>query len=79
MSADPLPSDGDLQPPAEREAGLSAEPKSRSASETSTSALPFSPLVPDAVTIEAMKEARRGGLPRFTSVENLLDELNAED
>lgn len=42
-------------------------------------ALPFAPLVPNAVTIEAMKEARRGGLPRFASVEHLLDDLHAED
>ncbi len=42
-------------------------------------ALPFAPLVPDAATIEAMKEARRGGLPRFASVEDLLDDLHAED
>ena len=42
-------------------------------------ALPFAPLVPNAVTIEAMKEARRGGLPRFASVEELLDDLHAED
>lgn len=41
--------------------------------------LPFAPLVPNAVTIEAMKEARRGGLPRFASVEALLDDLHAED
>ena len=42
-------------------------------------ALPFAPLVPNAVTIEAMKEARRGGLPRFASVEDLLDDLHAQD
>ena len=36
-------------------------------------ALPFAPLVPNAVTIEAMKEARKGGLPRFNSVQTLLD------
>ena len=42
-------------------------------------ALPFTPLVPNAVTIEAMKEARRGGLPRFASVEDLLDDLHADD
>ena len=42
-------------------------------------ALPFAPLVPNAVTIEAMKEARRGGLPRFSSVEELLDDLHADD
>ena len=42
-------------------------------------ALPFAPLVPDAVTVEAMKEARKGGLPRFTSVKALLDDLHADD
>ena len=42
-------------------------------------ALPFAPLVPNAVTIEAMKEARQGNLPQFDSVEDLLDDLHAED
>jgi DNA-damage-inducible protein J len=42
-------------------------------------ALPFEPLVPNAETIEAMKEARRGGLPRFESVDGLLADLNAAD
>ena len=42
-------------------------------------ALPFAPLVPNAVTIEAMKEARKGGLPRFNSVQTLLDDLHADD
>jgi len=42
-------------------------------------ALPFDPLVPNAETIAAMKEARRGGLPRFTSVEALMADLNAGD
>jgi hypothetical protein len=78
-SADPLPSDDDLRRPAGREAGLSAEPKDRGVNETSTGALPFALLVPDSVTIEAMKEARRGGLPRFASVEDLLDDLHAQD
>ena len=32
-------------------------------------ALPFAPLIPNAVTIEAMKEARKGGLPQFDSVQ----------
>lgn len=31
-------------------------------------ALPFEPLVPNSVTIEAMKEARRGGLKSFATV-----------
>jgi DNA-damage-inducible protein J len=42
-------------------------------------ALPFEPLVPNAETIEAMKEARKGGLKRFDSVEDLFADLNAED
>jgi len=42
-------------------------------------ALPFEPLVPNAETIEAMKEARKGRLPRFKSVESLLADLNAGD
>jgi len=42
-------------------------------------ALPFAPLVPNAVTIEAMKVAWRGGHPRFTRVEDLLDALHAND
>ena len=42
-------------------------------------ALPFEPLVPNATTIEAMKEARRGGLKSFATVEDLMTDLNAED
>ena len=42
-------------------------------------ALPFAPLVPNAATIEAMREARRGNLPKFDSVEDLFDDLHAED
>lgn len=42
-------------------------------------ALPFAPLVPNDATIEAMKEARSGGLPRFDSVQALMDDLNAQD
>ncbi|HVY33789.1 MAG TPA: type II toxin-antitoxin system RelB/DinJ family antitoxin [Caulobacteraceae bacterium] len=42
-------------------------------------ALPFEPLVPNAQTIEAMMQARRGGLPRFDTAEALLADLNAED
>jgi DNA-damage-inducible protein J len=42
-------------------------------------ALPFEPLVPNAETIAAMKESRKGGLPRFKSVEALLADLNAPD
>ena len=42
-------------------------------------ALPFAPLVPNAATIEAMKEARRGNLPQFATVEDLFDDLHAND
>jgi DNA-damage-inducible protein J len=42
-------------------------------------ALPFDPLIPNAKTIEAMKEARRGQLQSFSSVDDLMDDLNAED
>ncbi len=42
-------------------------------------ALPFEPLVPNAETIAAMKEARRGNLTSFDSVDDLLTDLNAED
>jgi len=42
-------------------------------------ALPFAPLVPNAATIEAMKEASRGNLPQFDSVEDLFDDLHADD
>lgn len=42
-------------------------------------ALPFEPLVPNAVTIAAMREARRGGLKSFTSIEDLMADLNADD
>jgi DNA-damage-inducible protein J len=42
-------------------------------------ALPFEPLVPNAVTIEAMKEARRGRLKSFATVKDLMADLNADD
>ena len=45
----------------------------------SEKALPFEPLVPNALTIEAMREGRQGGLPRYHSAEALLDDLNADD
>jgi DNA-damage-inducible protein J len=37
------------------------------------------PLVPNAVTIEAMKAARRGELKTAGSIEELIVELRAED
>lgn len=42
-------------------------------------ALPFEPWVPNEETIEAMREARKGGLPSFESVEDLMADLHAED
>lgn len=42
-------------------------------------ALPFDPLVPNAVTIAAMKEAREGKLASFDSVEALMADLQADD
>lgn len=42
-------------------------------------ALPFEPLVPNAETIAAMKEARSGKLSRATTVGSLLSSLNADD
>jgi DNA-damage-inducible protein J len=42
-------------------------------------ALPFEPLVPNAVTIEAMREARGGGLKSFATVEELMADLHADD
>jgi DNA-damage-inducible protein J len=42
-------------------------------------ALPFQPLVPNAETVAAMEEARRGGLKRHSSAKTLLKSLNADD
>lgn len=42
-------------------------------------ALPFEPLVPNASTIEAMKEARAGKLKSFNSIDALMADLNADD
>jgi DNA-damage-inducible protein J len=42
-------------------------------------ALPFEPLVPNQETIDAMKEARKGKLKSFSSVDDLMADLNADD
>ncbi len=42
-------------------------------------ALPFDPLIPNAETVEAMKEARRGKLTSFENVDELMADLNADD
>jgi DNA-damage-inducible protein J len=41
--------------------------------------LPFEVKAPNAATAAAMREARRGGLPSFRSVSDLMTDLNAED
>ena len=41
--------------------------------------LPFSPVIPNPATVEAMKEARKGGLPQFDSVQDLMDDLHTDD
>lgn len=42
-------------------------------------ALPFEPLVPNAITIAAMREARAGRLKGFDSLDALMADLHAED
>jgi DNA-damage-inducible protein J len=42
-------------------------------------ALPFDPLIPNATTIAAMREARAGNLKSFDSVDALMADLHAED
>jgi DNA-damage-inducible protein J len=42
-------------------------------------ALPFELKVPNAATAAAMKEARAGGLTSFSSVSDLMADLDAED
>ena len=42
-------------------------------------ALPFEPLVPNAETIEAMKDARRGKLVTVLNPDQLLSSLNEDD
>jgi DNA-damage-inducible protein J len=41
--------------------------------------LPFEPFIPNAETIAAMEEARRGGLPSAKTVEDLFEKLDADD
>jgi DNA-damage-inducible protein J len=42
-------------------------------------ALPFEVRVPNTKTAAAMREARKGGLPSFKSVSDLMTDLNAGD
>jgi DNA-damage-inducible protein J len=41
--------------------------------------LPFEPLVPNAETVAALREARGRKLPRFKDVDALMKDLNAGD
>jgi DNA-damage-inducible protein J len=42
-------------------------------------AFPFEPLIPNAETIEAIMEARRGELVKIGSLDNMFRDLNADD
>ena len=42
-------------------------------------ALPFDPLVPNAKTVAAMKEARRGNLKKYRNVKSLMKSLHEDD
>ena len=42
-------------------------------------ALPFDPLIPNATTVAAMREARAGNLPRASSIAELMTALHADD
>lgn len=41
--------------------------------------LPFEPLIPNAETIAAMREARAGQLPRARNIDELMTALHADD
>jgi len=42
-------------------------------------ALPFDPLIPNEETIAVIKEARKGKLKSFTSINDLMADLNEKD
>ena len=42
-------------------------------------ALPFEPLIPNEETLEAIREARAGGLKRFNSIDELMADLHEGD
>ena len=42
-------------------------------------ALPFERLVPNAKTVAAMQEARRGKLQKFATIDDLMADLHADD
>jgi DNA-damage-inducible protein J len=41
--------------------------------------LPFDPMVPNATTIKAMRDARRGKTTKHKNLESLMADLNADD
>jgi DNA-damage-inducible protein J len=41
--------------------------------------LPFDPMVPNATTIKAMRDARRGKTTKHQNLESLMADLNADD
>lgn len=41
-------------------------------------ALPFEPLIPNQKTIDAMKEARKGKLRAFNTIQSLMDDLDED-
>jgi DNA-damage-inducible protein J len=41
-------------------------------------ALPFEPLIPNAMTVQAMKDARSGRVTKAASVDALFADLNAD-
>jgi DNA-damage-inducible protein J len=42
-------------------------------------ALPFDPLMPNEETVEAMRAGRRGDVASFSSIDDLMADLHAED
>lgn len=46
---------------------------------THEEAAPIEPIISNAATIAAMKEARAGGLHSATTINGLMDALNADD
>lgn len=42
-------------------------------------ALPFDPLIPNAETVEAMLEARRGNLESAATIEQFMEAMDAKD
>ena len=41
--------------------------------------LPFDPMVPNAITIKAMRDARRGKTTKHKNLDSLMADLNADD